>query len=94
MVTTIAIPTTIKPAREPPIQGETPGIIPPTEIFNPEDEMGNTHLPQQEIPPVQVPTQQAGHGPIPEPVPAVPPVLAPQAPPPAPHLLELLEVAG
>jgi hypothetical protein len=76
----------IRPAREPPIQDGLPGVVLPMQQAIPQDEVGNVHLPPQQVhfvPPVHEPAQQAAV-PIPEPVPAVPPVRARQAPPPPP----------
>ena len=69
----------IRPARETPMREGIPG--PPTEMFNPSDEVGNPHLPEEDTP---EPAQQA---PLPEPMTHVPVMQAPpprQAPVPVP----------
>ena len=67
---------TIRPAREPPIpQGAPMGATPPTAHIPPQDEVGNLHIPPEDIPPVPQ-AQQPLH--------AVPPVLPQPAPPQVP----------
>jgi hypothetical protein len=67
---------TIRPAREPPIpQGAPMGATPPTAHIPPQDEVGNLHIPPEDIPPVPQ-AQQPLH--------VVPPVLPQQAPPQVP----------